>query len=53
MHSNAREAATADVVKLATTIADVPIIIGIAAPPKVVMKATATRAPDRMSATGT
>jgi pantothenate kinase len=53
MCSNAREAASADVDKLAKTIADVPIIIGIAGPPKTVMKATAARAPNRISATGT
>lgn len=51
--SNAREADSADVDKLAKTIADVPIIIGMAGPPKTVMKATVARAPNRMSTTGT
>jgi hypothetical protein len=50
--SSAREAANADVDKLAKTIADVPIITGTAGPPRTVMKAMTARAPNRMSATG-
>jgi hypothetical protein len=50
--SSVREAASADVDKLARTIADVPIITGIAGPPRTVMKAMTARAPNRMSATG-
>ena len=52
MCNNAREAASADVDKLAKTIADVPIIIGIAGSPRTVTKAMTARAPNTMSATG-
>jgi hypothetical protein len=50
---NALETDSADVDKLARTIADVPIIMGIAGEARIVMKATAARAPKRMSSTGT
>lgn len=53
MRSNAREASSADVDKLAKTIADVPIIVGMGGAPKAVMKATAARVPNSTSAAGT
>ena len=52
MCSNAREADSADVDKLAKTIVDVPIIIGMAGAPKTVMKPTEAIAPSRTSTTG-
>jgi hypothetical protein len=53
MCSKAREAPRADADKLAKTITDVPIIIGTTGAPRIVTKATAARAPDRISTNGT